>query len=77
MSKEKKGIFAKSWLGELSKTEMLERMIHLINPKSTDRVLDLGTGAGNTAIALAPYVSDVIALDMDEKALTECKNKYR
>jgi SAM-dependent methyltransferase len=35
-----------------------------------ERVLDVGTGAGHTALALAPRASEVIALDLTEEMLS-------
>jgi len=42
----------------------LDRMIELAQPKTTDVVLDVATGAGHTAVAFAPLVSRVDATDL-------------
>ena len=39
----------------------LARIVELAAPKSTDVALDIATGSGNTAMALAPHVAQVIA----------------
>jgi ubiquinone/menaquinone biosynthesis C-methylase UbiE len=36
----------------------------------TERVLDVATGAGHTAFALAPYAAEVVALDITREMLT-------
>src|SRR5581483_12056762 len=35
----------------------------------TERVLDVATGAGHTAFALAPYAAEVVALDITREML--------
>src|SRR5438105_4061654 len=35
----------------------------------TERVLDVATGAGHTAFALAPYAAEVVALDITKQML--------
>jgi ubiquinone/menaquinone biosynthesis C-methylase UbiE len=37
--------------------------------RGTERVLDVGTGAGHTALALAKHAAEVIALDLTEEML--------
>lgn len=49
----------------------LERVVALARPRSTDTVLDIATGAGHTALALAPHVTQVVAYDLTEEMLTE------
>jgi len=44
-------------------------MLAMLDPSPTDVVLDLGTGKGNTALAVAPKVARVIAVDLDEGAM--------
>ncbi|AFM41219.1 methylase involved in ubiquinone/menaquinone biosynthesis [Desulfosporosinus acidiphilus SJ4] len=53
--------------------EDLERMIKLVNPTSEAKALDVATGGGHTAIALANYVKDVIAIDITSEMLAEAK----
>jgi ubiquinone/menaquinone biosynthesis C-methylase UbiE len=49
----------------------LERVIGLAHPKPTDVALDIATGAGHTALALAPHVAQVTAYDLTEPMLAE------
>jgi ubiquinone/menaquinone biosynthesis C-methylase UbiE len=49
----------------------LARVIHLARPKPTDIALDIATGAGHTALALAPHVAQVTAYDLTEPMLAE------
>lgn len=48
-----------------------------IKPSLKDIVLDIGTGAGYTAIALAPFVKKVIAVDVDSKILASCNENVK
>jgi SAM-dependent methyltransferase len=59
----------------LSDAAMLTRAVNLIAPKSDWAVLDLGTGKGNTAIAVARFVRSVVALDYDEDVLEQCRQQ--
>lgn len=51
----------------------LERMINLIKPTSDDIALDVATGGGHTAIALAKYVKQVVAIDITPEMLAEAE----
>jgi len=51
----------------------LERMINLIKPTSDDIALDVATEGGHTAIALAKYVNQVVAIDITPEMLAEAK----
>lgn len=42
----------------------LARLVQLTQPQHTWLVLDVSTGAGHTAIAFAPYVKQVVAVDL-------------
>ncbi len=44
--------------------DTLEVILEFADPKSTDKTLDIATGTGFTAFALAPKVSDVVATDL-------------
>jgi ubiquinone/menaquinone biosynthesis C-methylase UbiE len=48
-------------------------LIDLADPVSTDIVLDVATGTGHTAIALAPFVEKVTGLDLTPRMLEEAK----
>ncbi|HXQ25596.1 MAG TPA: methyltransferase domain-containing protein [Candidatus Acidoferrales bacterium] len=56
-----------------SDPEALRKVVELARPKSTDIALDIATGAGHTALALAPHVAKVIAYDMTEEMLAETR----
>jgi ubiquinone/menaquinone biosynthesis C-methylase UbiE len=49
----------------------LRRVVELAQPKPSDAALDIATGTGHTALALAPHVASVIAFDLTEKMLAE------
>lgn len=51
--------------------ESLARLVELVGPKAGWRVLDVATGAGHTALALAPHVAHVIASDITGEMLAE------
>jgi ubiquinone/menaquinone biosynthesis C-methylase UbiE len=50
---------------------MLQRVVDLARPQRGDHVLDVATGAGHTALALAPHVVEVIAYDITQQMLDE------
>lgn len=51
----------------------LQRVVELAQPKATDAALDIATGAGHTAMALAPHVARVIAYDLTQEMLRETR----
>jgi ubiquinone/menaquinone biosynthesis C-methylase UbiE len=51
----------------------LARLVELVDPKPSWRVLDIATGAGHTALAFAPRVARVTASDVTEAMLAEAK----
>lgn len=51
----------------------LSRVVELAQPRPEYEVLDVATGAGHTALALAPHVTQVIAYDMTEQMLAETR----
>jgi ubiquinone/menaquinone biosynthesis C-methylase UbiE len=51
--------------------EALRKVVELARPEPGDLALDIATGAGHVALALAPYVTRVIAYDMTEEMLVE------
>jgi ubiquinone/menaquinone biosynthesis C-methylase UbiE len=53
--------------------ESLGRLIELVQPKSSWRLLDIATGAGHTALAFAPHVAKVTASDITDQMLAEAK----
>src|SRR3990170_1872461 len=51
----------------------LARLVELVGDKPDWEVLDIATGAGHTALAVAPHVAHVIATDITEGMLaTAC-----
>jgi ubiquinone/menaquinone biosynthesis C-methylase UbiE len=51
----------------------LQEVVDLAQPKKGDLVLDVATGTGNTAFALAPYVRRVIGVDLTREMLNEAR----
>jgi len=52
-------------------TIRLQEVIDLARPEPDDLVLDVATGTGNTAFALAPHVRRVVGLDLTREMLLE------
>jgi ubiquinone/menaquinone biosynthesis C-methylase UbiE len=52
-----------------------ERLRALLAPTGAERALDVGTGAGAFAIALAPIVAEVTGVDVVEKLLDEARKR--
>ena len=48
---------------------LLRRVVELAQPRPSDRALDIATGAGHTALALAPHVAEVVAFDLTQQML--------
>ncbi len=55
--------------GEHSQGEELEQLPELVGPRPTDVALDIGAGAGHTALRLAPLVSRVVVTDPSDGML--------
>jgi ubiquinone/menaquinone biosynthesis C-methylase UbiE/catechol 2,3-dioxygenase-like lactoylglutathione lyase family enzyme len=51
----------------------LGRLIELAAAQPTDRALDISTGGGHTALALAPHVSTVVASDLTPEMLAAAR----
>jgi ubiquinone/menaquinone biosynthesis C-methylase UbiE len=47
----------------------LARMIELARPRGDERLLDIATGGGHTALAFAPHVREVVAADLTPRML--------
>jgi ubiquinone/menaquinone biosynthesis C-methylase UbiE len=54
-------------------SERLQEVLDLARPRPGDLALDVATGTGNTAFALAPYVRRVIGLDLTREMLNEAR----
>src|SRR5437764_8920190 len=51
----------------------LQEVVDLVGPKRGDLALDVATGTGNTAFALAPHVHRVIGLDVTREMLDQAR----
>ena len=58
-------------------TERLREVLDLAQPQPTDLALDVATGTGNTALALAPFVRRVIGLDLTREMLAHASRLTR
>ena len=63
--------------GEHKSGRELQLVVEFAAPKGTERVLDIGTGAGHTALALAPRVSDVVLTDPVEAMLATARRLFQ
>ncbi|HEY7729233.1 MAG TPA: methyltransferase domain-containing protein [Candidatus Eisenbacteria bacterium] len=57
--------------------ESLERLIECVRPESHWRALDVATGGGHTALALAPLVREVVAADITVEMLEAAERFLR
>lgn len=67
-------------LGELQDARaagLSERVSQFVTPSGDERVLDAGTGTGALAIALAPFVREVVAVDLVPELLEEARRRAR
>ncbi|MXW17711.1 MAG: class I SAM-dependent methyltransferase [Gemmatimonadetes bacterium] len=53
----------------------IRKVLELLVPMPTDRVLDLGCGWGTISLALGPRVGEVVGLDFSERAVADCKSR--
>jgi ubiquinone/menaquinone biosynthesis C-methylase UbiE len=54
-------------------SERLQEVLDLAQPRPGDLALDVATGTGNTAFALAPYVRRVVGLDLTREMLDHAR----
>ncbi|MGZ6388624.1 MAG: class I SAM-dependent methyltransferase, partial [Ktedonobacterales bacterium] len=47
----------------------LQRLVELAEPNAANHALDVSTGGGHVALALAPYVASVTASDLTPRML--------
>ena len=58
-------------------SERLREVVDLAQPKPTDLALDVATGTGNTALALAPFVTRVVGVDLTTEMLDQARRVTR
>ena len=54
-------------------SERLREVLDLAQPQPTDLALDVATGTGNTALALAPFVRHVVGVDLTREMLDQAR----
>ncbi len=54
-------------------SERLREVLELAHPQRTDLALDVATGTGNTALALAPFVRHVVGVDLTPEMLDQAR----
>ena len=57
--------------------ESLDRLLALADPQPTWRALDIATGGGHTALAVAPHVREVVATDLTPEMLAAAERFIR
>ncbi|HET9848856.1 MAG TPA: class I SAM-dependent methyltransferase, partial [Candidatus Dormibacteraeota bacterium] len=62
--------------GEHKSGRELELVVQFAAPKGQERVLDIGAGAGHTALALAPHVRSVVVTDPVEAMLVAARRVF-
>ncbi len=62
--------------GEHKSGRELQLVVDFAAPTGTERVLDIGTGAGHTALALAPRVSSVVLTDPVQTMLATARRLF-
>jgi ubiquinone/menaquinone biosynthesis C-methylase UbiE len=55
----------------------LARMVELARPRGDERLLDIATGGGHTALAFAPHVREVVATDLTPRMLAAAETFIR
>ena len=60
-----------------SKGDSLDRLVSVVQPQPNWRVLDVATGGGHTALALAPHVGEVMATDITGEMLAAAERFIR
>jgi ubiquinone/menaquinone biosynthesis C-methylase UbiE len=62
-------------LEESRRTAVRERLRRFVDPRGDERVLDLGTGTGALAFAIAPLVREVVGVDAVPEMLEEARRR--
>ncbi len=60
-----------------AKSDSLDRLVAVVQPQPGWRVLDVATGGGHTALALAPHVREVVATDLTTEMLAAAERFIR
>ncbi len=60
-----------------AKSEGLSRLIEVLSPQPSWRALDVATGGGHTALAVARHVHSVVATDVTPQMLTAAETMIR
>jgi ubiquinone/menaquinone biosynthesis C-methylase UbiE len=60
-----------------SRSDSLDRVVALLHPQPHWRALDIATGGGHTALALAPHVAEVVATDLTPAMLAAAEGFIR
>lgn len=60
-----------------SKGESLDRLLEVVQPQPGWRALDVATGGGHTALALARHVREVVATDLTSEMLSAAERFIR
>jgi ubiquinone/menaquinone biosynthesis C-methylase UbiE len=55
--------------------ELEQRVVRFVAPGGDERVLDSGTGSGALAFALAPYVREVVGVDLVPELLEQARKR--
>ncbi|MEA2636788.1 MAG: hypothetical protein QOH92_3555 [Chloroflexota bacterium] len=63
--------------GEHKAGRELELVVEYAAPTGKERLLDIGTGAGHTALALAPRISDVVLTDPVDAMLATARRLFQ
>jgi ubiquinone/menaquinone biosynthesis C-methylase UbiE len=63
--------------GEHKAGRELELVVEYAAPTGKERLLDIGTGAGHTALALAPRVADVVLTDPVDAMLAQARRLFQ
>ena len=63
--------------GEHKAGRELELVVEYAAPTGKERLLDIGTGAGHTALALAPRVGDVVLTDPVDAMLAQARRLFQ
>lgn len=58
-----------------SDADALAALVALVDPKPSDAVLDIATGAGSVALAFAPRVARVVAFDLTPAMLDQVRTR--